>query len=129
MNCKYFAATEGSISHNVIFCQPNTEAIILLKAKYRNGYQPSMNEAANINATYIDVHHTPNYREPWHGPFFMCLTPELKRFFNITSVNYPYFLKTNYFKVVFNGKIKPEIYGLYSRLKRITQKTNKIYTT
>lgn len=75
MSCKSLAVTEGSISHNAIFCKDGTELILLLKADYVNGYQPAINSMANINVTYIDAHWTPHNEMPWAGPFYMNITP------------------------------------------------------
>ena len=52
-NCKCFATTEGSISHNVIFCKPKTDVIIVRKVNRLNYHQLIINEVANVNITYI----------------------------------------------------------------------------
>lgn len=84
MNCRVLAVTEGSISHNAIFCKENTELILLLKANYINGYQPTINHLAELNVTYIDIHRTPYNHTPWAGPFFMFKTPYILKWAGIT---------------------------------------------
>ncbi len=101
MSCKSFAVTEGSISHNAIFCQDGTELIILLKADYVNGYQPAINCIANVNVTYIDAHWTPYNEMPWAGPFYMNITPYLARWAklppSISSYTHEYiYIYSNY---------------------------------
>lgn len=82
MNCKSFAASEGSISHNAVFCSPGTEVIILRKCFDVNKYQMALNEVADINVTYIDAHKSIKTPEnaPWAGPFYMCVTSHLEHY-------------------------------------------------
>lgn len=54
-NAKIVAGTMGSISHNFMFCKHGTEAIILRKAWYTNDFQYVINQATELNVTYIDV--------------------------------------------------------------------------
>lgn len=95
MNCHDIATTEGSISHAAVFCMPNTHLYLLRKADWVSMHQLAINEAADLSVTYIDAHHSCfcHKTEPWHGPFFMYMTPELKRFFGYRyNRNIPYFL-------------------------------------
>lgn len=84
MNCKSFVSTEGSCAHNTIFCPPHTKVTILRKADYANSYQMMINECANLDVTYIDVHHSSkaNKIQPWHGPFYLCITKYLAEYLN-----------------------------------------------
>ena len=68
--CTHFAATEGSISHNVVFT-PRTEVVIIRKSNYINSYQVFINELADVDVTYIDSNYTLVRTVPWCGPFFV----------------------------------------------------------
>lgn len=97
-NCEYFAATDGSICHNSIFCKPGTKLIVLRKAPYINSYQVAINQIANLDVTIIDANHSvPPYFEGklWEGPFYLCLTKELCNYFNINWY-LPYFCRPSY---------------------------------
>ena len=91
--CTHFASTEGSISHNAVFCKPNTKVIILKKADYFNGYQRVIDEAADLDVTYISAHHSTRTHKtcPCLGPFYLCVTPQLARYFHI-RIYIPYWL-------------------------------------
>lgn len=97
MNCDEFASTEGSCAHNSIFCKPNTKVLILRKADYANSYQIMINEFARLDVTYIDIHHSSNVdiRQPWHGPFYMYVSPYLKKYFHLLF-GLPYWLDPLY---------------------------------
>lgn len=84
MNCKSFASTEGSCAHNSVFCKQGTEVILLRKADYANAYQIMINEFAKLNVTYIDVHKSvrTDKLQPWHGPFFIYVSPFLRKYFH-----------------------------------------------
>lgn len=79
-HCKTFAATEGSVSHNAIFCRPGTKVIIVKKSDYVNRYQLILDKIADVDVTYIDAHKTPTLWEgsEWYGPFFMHVSRELQ---------------------------------------------------
>lgn len=63
LNADSVVATEGSISHNVIFCRSQTDVVILWKSNYVNGYSLVINECKNLNVTYIDANHTFNLKK------------------------------------------------------------------
>ena len=85
-HCETFAATEGSISHNAIFCRENTNLVVIRKTDCVNEYQMCVNSLRNLNVTYIDAHlsvfnHMEVYsNEPWGGPFFMYVNENLQRY-------------------------------------------------
>ena len=95
--CTYFAATEGSISHNAVFCRPGTHVIVLKKADYLNGYQRIIDESAELDVTYLTAHHSSkiNREFPWYGPFYLCITPQLAKYFGIRFYC-PYWLMPSY---------------------------------
>lgn len=76
-NCDSIVCTEGSVSHNVVFCRPGTEVVILRKADYINSYQIMLNNMLNLNIVYIDCNHSIRTDVPWAGPFFLWKTKYL----------------------------------------------------
>ena len=90
--CKYFAATEGSISHNIIFCNKNTEILILRKYKhFINKFQSLLDSLYDYNVTYIDCSKSTlnNKNSPWDGPFFLYVSNHLTDFFKDKKVKFP----------------------------------------
>lgn len=100
LNADVVVATEGSISHNVIFCRPQTNIVILRKSNYANGYTLVINECKNLNVTYIDANHTINLKNSpkWGGPFYLCVTRHLRKYLNKSVVVFPFFLRLSYWK-------------------------------
>lgn len=84
LHCRSFAATEGSVGHNSIFCRPNTQVYILRKADYCNLYQVMIDEMMELDVTYIDVHRSVNVNKklPMWGPFYLYPSRALHRCFN-----------------------------------------------
>lgn len=87
-NCTYFAATEGSTSHNSIFCKEGITVSIIRKGSYLNNYQPTINAMCNLNVTYIDSHLSifADKNRVWNGPFFLYVNNNLLKFAGIPSV-------------------------------------------
>lgn len=108
---KEVVATEGSIAHNAVFCGAGTKLVVLRKANYINDYQLAINEAADLNVTYIDANRSNmllyKYR-PWLGPFYIYITKPLKKFLSL-RFSVPFFLSAEYWRYVF--------YGIYNRLR------------
>lgn len=85
-HCHTFAATEGSISHNNIFCKEKSNSIIIRKSDFISNYQLTINELKKINVTYIDAHLSLfNSVRGWEGPFFLYVNENLQRFANSKS--------------------------------------------
>lgn len=97
-NCKCFATTEGSISHNVIFCKPKTDVVIVRKVNRLNYHQLIINDVANVNVTYIDANASYVYDEakPLDGPFYLCKNKYLKSFSRNNIHVIPIILKPSY---------------------------------
>ena len=90
--CKYFAATEGSISHNIIFCSDSCHVLILQKNSGKmNSYQECLNTLKNFRVTNLNVSKSVlnNKRQPWTGPFFIYATKELTDFLHVSSRRFP----------------------------------------
>ena len=90
-NCETFASTDGSIAHNALFCKKAQQIIILRKCRYFSTYQCAANAIALQNnpqteIVYIDAAFSPlaNISKSWwSGPFFLYVTNNLRRFFNL----------------------------------------------
>lgn len=97
-NCKCFATTEGSISHNVIFCKPKTDVIIVRKVNRLNYHQLIINEVANVNVTYIDANASYVYDEtkPLDGPFYLCQNKNLENYSHYKLKIFPIVLKPSF---------------------------------
>lgn len=97
-NCSEFATTEGSISHTLVFCKPNTNVILIRKCNRINFHQLMINEVAKLNITYIDANKSVIIDEtmPLNGPFYLCITKELKDFYKKSIIYIPYWLCFSY---------------------------------
>lgn len=82
-NCKSFASTEGSVSHNALFLNNGAELILLRKANYVNSYQLAINQMIGASVYYIDVNFSflAPYKEPYKGPFYLYITDNVSLFF------------------------------------------------
>ncbi|KGI22382.1 glycosyltransferase family 61 protein [Hoylesella timonensis] len=96
-HCKEFVATEGSISHQAIFCSQATKVVILKKANYINSYQNMIHNLIQANAVYISVHHSIGRKDAWKGPFYLCITRDLGKYFHKEVVDL-YFLRISWYK-------------------------------
>lgn len=96
-NCKFFASTVGSCSHNIIFMQDNSNIILLPRANFLTGYQLALDDVVSHNITYIDtsLSFCINSNYPWIGPFYYFISDNLCEFFNIRRNDYITF-KENY---------------------------------
>lgn len=69
---KSFVSTTGSLGHNSVFCNRNTEVILLRKCWATFDYQLVINEAKELDVTYVDTHLTCFVNEaPNNGPFYL----------------------------------------------------------
>ena len=95
--CTHLATTEGSIAHIAMFCSPGTQVAILRKADYVNTYQVAINELANLDVTYIDVHQsTVDDRWPWGGPFYLYKTHQLYKYLNRHQFVWPVIFRPSF---------------------------------
>ena len=97
-SCKSFVATEGSIAHNSIFCQPGTKVTILRKANYKNLYQLCINHMRNLDVTYVDANHSvpPYPKSIMYGPFYLYITQYLERYVGHKILHRPYWIRPSY---------------------------------
>ena len=100
INADSFASSLGSISHNATFLRDGTEAIYILRsAAHFTGYQQTVDQAANLNAIYVDS--TLSLFGDVRKPTCYIVSGQLKRFFGdnfdgYTADDFRIFLK--YFK-------------------------------
>lgn len=87
MNCRYFASTIGSCSHNSVFLPDNTNVCLIPRANYLTGYQLALDQVNNLNVKYVDSSLSifVNQNTPWTGPFYYYVSDELKKCFGIEA--------------------------------------------
>lgn len=80
-NCENFASVIGSISHNIIFMQDNTQAILIpRRVSYLNIYQQALNQIRDMEIFYIDSSFS--IFAPDHSKgFFYVISEQLRKFF------------------------------------------------
>lgn len=83
INCKCFASTIGSCSHNIMFMQENSDVILIPRGNYLTGYQLAIDEVTNLNISYVDASLSILIDEncPWNGPFYYYISDELLSYF------------------------------------------------
>ena len=86
---KSFVSTTGSLGHNSVFCNRKTEVILLRKCWAIFDYQLVINEAKELDVTYVDTHLTCFVNDqPNNGPFYLYRNSNFCKFikdrFNIT---------------------------------------------
>ena len=114
--CKSFAATEGSVSHMSLFCQPKTKIVIINKANYLNFHQVMINEFADLDVMYIEAHHSvkTNQDYPWSGPFYLCVNKYLERYVGHMIPHVPYWILPSYWEYTCNIP-----YKCYNRVRKL----------
>ena len=115
MHCKSFAATEGSISHNAVFCEPGSDVVIVRKCNDVNKYQMAVNEIADVNVTYIDAHHSTKVPKdaPWVGPFYLYINNKLEEYYGFKIFHFPRVLTFSWWLYYYYDS------ALLKRLKRL----------
>jgi len=112
-NCESFASTEGSISHNVLFCKPGTPVVIARKVDYTNRWQLVCNEVSQVDVTYIDTHQSVISRGCL-GPFYMCVTKQLEAFYGHHILHVSHYVKPSFWwYLVQNRRITKRILSLF----------------
>lgn len=117
MNCRYFASTIGSCSHNSVFLLDNTDVCLIPRANYLTGYQPALDQVNNLNVRYVDSSLSifVDQSTPWGGPFYYYVSDELKECFGIEDDNRDSFSDFKFYKDVSFARNKnigaPEYYS------------------
>ncbi len=111
-NCEAFASTEGSISHNALFCKEGTPVYIVRKVNYVNTWQLIINQVAKVHVTYIDAHQS-IISFGCMGPFYMCVTKELEKFAGHAIFHIPHYVRPSFWwYLVQNRKTTKRVLGL-----------------
>ena len=86
-NCKYFASTIGSCSHNTIFLREKASVILIPRANYFTEYQVALNELFDHDIVYIDASMSILVHQdcPWCGPFYYYISKHLLDFFKVQN--------------------------------------------
>lgn len=85
------AGLNGSAMHNTLFADKNTKLLILNRAGFVNSSQQIINQAGELNYTYIDVYQTFLPVSHGRGPFIVGVNDNLKQYLednNMTAYNY-----------------------------------------
>ena len=101
--CDEMVATEGSTALNSIFMHQGAKLVILKKADYVNKYQNVVNCLCDLDVTYIESHHSAkaDKKEPWHGPFYMYPTDNVRRYLGERKDIWtyrPYWMRISWYK-------------------------------
>jgi len=100
----HIVSTEGSISHNMIFCSKGSKVDILRKAFYTNDYQYMINNVRNLDVTYVDVHLTVfSTDQPNMGPFYIYINDNVVQYF---KDRYKVVIKNNFNAITFANYIR-----------------------
>ena len=126
MNCKQLVATDGSICHASCFCKPHTQVTVLCKANFLVEHQIVSNQIANLDVTYVSVHHSffVDKKRPWHGPYLLCITDNLERYMGHKIPHAPYFLTKNFVKYLIR-KLYVSTFGNAEWINNIVRKQLK----
>ena len=79
LNCREFASTCGSASHNSIFLRDHTKVFLIPRTFGIPGYQFALDEVHELDITYVDASLS-MYIDPahfWNGPFYYIVSREL----------------------------------------------------
>lgn len=97
-NCKCFASTEGSSSHNSIFLKDETNVIIIPRGPYFSGYQQTIDSMWNLNTYYVDSSLTAfaSSKGPWSGPNYFYVSEQLMDYFGLTDSERIRYRKSNF---------------------------------
>ena len=118
-HCTTFAATEGSISHNVIFCEKIETLLILRKMPSLNLYQFTANailkiKNENLNIFYIDAATSSRLAK---NRIFLYETNELRRFFNLPRRHFPFLKFIQFLFWYYDNNFLVKTHPLRAKLK------------
>lgn len=101
VNCKAFASTMGSCSHNTLFLSDGTEVILIPRGSFIPGCQVAIDQIHDLNIKYIDSSLSifTNCKKPHHGPFLYCVSDNLQKYFNDIRVTDDFYID-NYRNII-----------------------------
>ena len=97
-SCKNFVTFSGTLAHNLIFAEPETNAIILNKSYQINPHQPLIDEVSGIIPLYIDTHLSILPIHIGWGPFYISVSKNLINWANDNGYNIKNYFSYKYFK-------------------------------
>ncbi|SET16303.1 Protein of unknown function [[Clostridium] aminophilum] len=88
-NCSEFAATVGSVSHNIMFLREHTKVWLIPRTAFITEYQLAIDTLQDLEISYIDstLSIYPDKKNPWTGPNFYIISDPLQKCFG-TEINY-----------------------------------------
>lgn len=91
-NAKEIVVEESSMSHNLIFCKPETKVYILRKANSVNEYQMTINSMRNLDVCYVDCNFSVYIPDRYMaaGPFFLYANKLFCDAFRVEYKGFPY---------------------------------------
>lgn len=128
--CRELVSTDGSVAHNVVFCEPGVRQTILLKSDFINPYQLAIDEAFGIGATLVPVHRSVcnNPLTPWMGPFYLSATPQLEQHLGHLLPRRPLWAKPSWWwYLVWNRWIRPVKEATYPWRVRLRQRLRGLF--
>lgn len=89
LNCKNYASTIASLSHNVVFLNGGSNAYLIPRDFRPNEYQLALNQVQDINVTYIDsTLSLYSNADLWYSdPFYYYLSDNLNNCFGTNEDN------------------------------------------
>lgn len=100
--------------------QSEAKVLLLRKCDYINPWQMAINEVADIDVTYIDVHKSINNNKqfPMVGPYYLCVTSELCHYFNTFIFRVPLCFRPSWYVY----KYKLEEKKLNQKVRRLKKR-------
>lgn len=120
-HCSSLVATEGSVSHNALFCREGTSVVVLRKANIYNRYSIVINNMKKLDVTYIEANHTIKSRIPWGGHFFLWSTKYLNQYLGEESKERSRWLSPLWYRYLW-AYYKFEHQAEIQSLKRVVKK-------
>ena len=87
--CNQFACINGTLMHNMLFANDNTELIVINKTYLQNPYQGLIDSMKKLRVTYIDSYIALMPVTIGYGPFYLTISHTLTRFAKENGLKIP----------------------------------------
>lgn len=77
-NAEAVIAPEGTLPHNILFCQDGVSATIINRKAGVNDYQMQINQLRNAKVTYLDCYYM--LLPVYHGPYIFSVNENFERY-------------------------------------------------